>query len=205
MSTVSTECRGCRGCRSVEGSDTVDTVDNIRASRLSTLVDTSVGSVEGVSRGCRLTPVSTVSTVSRVCRECVGRVSRVSSQGSTEDQPSLYNYNAWATYDGSFVGCGTIETHRSHRRSNWIGFALFWNLLSGNILAVLRDPQGRPEFNAWVHVVCPVRVYGQQISRRRTSRGRSLHEDTCAIFPLKIRRLLGGGAPSSRTPWVSSS
>ena len=121
----------------------------------------------------------------------------------TVDQPSLYNYNAWATYDGSFVGCGA-ETHPCHRRSNWIGFALFWNLLSGNILAVLRDPQGRPEFNAWVHVVCPVRVYGQQISRRRTSRGRSLHEE-CAIFPLKIRRLLGGGAPSSRTPWVSSS
>ena len=64
------------------------------------------------------------------------------------DQPFFYNYNALGhVHDGSFVGCGTIETHRSHRRSNWIGFALFWNLLSGNILAVLRDSQGRPEFN----------------------------------------------------------
>ena len=81
----------------------------------------------------------------RAGRKCAASAICKAGGLDTEDQPSLYNYNAWATYDGSFVGCGTIETHRSHRRSNWIGFALFWNLLSGNILAVLRDSQGRPE------------------------------------------------------------
>ena len=86
----------------------------------------------------------------RAGRKCVA--SAICTAGGLDtmvqrtSQPFFYNYNALGhVHDGSFVGCGTIETHRSHRRSNWIGFALFWNLLSGNILAVLRDSQGRPE------------------------------------------------------------
>ena len=47
------------------------------------------------------------------------------------------------------LSSGAARSKRVAKSSKveWIGFALFWNLLSGNMLAVLRNSLGRPEFN----------------------------------------------------------
>ena len=123
----------------------------------------------------------------------------------------------WATYDGSFVGCGTIETHRSHRRSNWIGFALFWNLLSFMILAVLRDSQGRPELNCGPRAFFSTKTVGPTVRKTTIPTCISLPASLACRRPAErsdsrhrwAERAVDGRSPNPkaaarRSPWVSA-